>query len=92
VKSIGINIGFIDKFRLFGNVLSMGIKLGFAFVWHEELFEIQLVYLPEMMLLGGKFIPLINGIANMLNSYTYFEKSFQVRNVLRFQRGKFLIY
>jgi hypothetical protein len=62
----------------------MFIKLLYAFVWQEQTFEVQLVYLPETMLLGEKLAPMINGIANMLNSYTYFEKSFQVRNFLNF--------
>jgi hypothetical protein len=60
----------------------MGIKLLYAFVWQEQTFKLSFIYMPETMLLGGILVPILNGISNMLNSYTYFEQSFQVMFLL----------
>jgi hypothetical protein len=77
----GINIGLLDKIRLFGNVTSMFVKLFYAFVWAEfAIAQPAFIFLPETMLLGAKLVPLLNGLANLANSYTYYEQSFQVRS------------
>jgi hypothetical protein len=56
----------------------MAIKLLYAFVWQESVIKVPLIFLPETLLLGSKLVPILNSIGNMLNSYTYFEQSFQV--------------
>ena len=73
-----LSIRPLEKLRLKGNLASTVKKLIYAIVWQESRIKIPFVFDPTANLLGALSLPVVNGIANAFNDFTYFEKSFQV--------------
>ena len=68
----------LQKLRLKKNLISTLQKLIYAFVWQENTFEIPFVFDPIANFLGAGSLRVVNGIANVLNDFTFHEKNFQV--------------
>ena len=68
----------LQKLRLKKNMISAAKKLIYAFVWQETAIEMPFVFDPLANLLGAGSLPVVNGIANLFNDFTFHEKNFQV--------------
>lgn len=67
----------LEKLRLKNNFLSASKKLLFAFVWQEKTFKLPFIFGPAVNSLGSESIQVVNGVANILNDFTFYEKNFQ---------------
>ncbi len=70
-------LGPLETLRLQGNIASAVIKLMYAFVWQEQRLNVPFITDPEANVRGAELIPIVNGFANSLNDYTYYEQRFQ---------------
>jgi hypothetical protein len=61
-----------------GNVASTLVKLLYAFVWQEQIFDIPFILDEAANIQGAELIPTINEFANRFNSYTFYEQRLQV--------------
>lgn len=68
-----------DVLQFDRNLESAYMKLLWAFLWEEHLWEHDgtTIFEPWFNAFGTRITGLINGRANSINSFTYFEQSFQ---------------
>jgi len=61
-----------------GNLYSTLIKLVYAFLWQEEVLTQDDFWLqPTTNAIGTLVLPLVNGLANQLNNFTYSDAVMQ---------------
>ncbi len=79
----------LDRLNLFGDLVGLGTKYVFAFVWQEE----SRLSLPEWMSkdwvfsrrlneLGSYMMPVVNVMANLWNHFTYSDRDFAVVRII----------
>ena len=73
------NIGPVEKLQLEANGISMGIKMLYAFLWQEEYFTTNPMFLdPDVNAAGNAYLPIVNDFANNLNNWPVYDLDLQV--------------
>ena len=70
-----------EKLLLEGNMISAFVKLMYAFLWQEAYIRPPFVTNPAANAVGAELIPLVNSFANQFNDFTYYEQTFQARQM-----------
>lgn len=75
--SANLNLSDGQKFALFWQLLGMACKMVFAFLWQEQVLQIDLFLQPETNALAPTIMPVLVSTFNFMAGFEHVDESFQ---------------